>query len=135
MPKLDDLPLEIVLEILSYNTISHNRNPTPIHPLNALASANKHLYTFVEEYTRGVLKQHANFTPPKFSKTFSCRKKWLAEYCQFCKRKSTRRACFYISVTCCRICDKQFYPKIVRCILTSTYLHLQGYIFTRYAEP
>ncbi|KAF2833048.1 hypothetical protein CC86DRAFT_365034 [Ophiobolus disseminans] len=112
MSKLDALPLEILLEILEYNTIAHNRCPTSEHPLNAVASANRHLHAVVEEYARGLLKQHANFTPPKNSKTFSCRKKWLAEMCQFCRRKSQRRAILYNAVTCCRLCDKQKYPKM-----------------------
>jgi hypothetical protein len=113
MPKLEELPLEIILEILGYNSIAQNRCPTPIHPLNAIASTNKHLCAVVEEYTRGLLKQHANFTPPKSSKTFSCRKKWLAETCQFCKRKSQRRSILYAALTCCRLCDKQYFPKMV----------------------
>jgi hypothetical protein len=113
MARLDNLPIEILLEILSYNTVAHNRCPAPIHPLNAIASTNKHLYAIVEEYTRGQLKQHANFTPPKYSKTFSCRRKWLAETCQFCKRKSQRRAILHPGLTCCRLCDKQYYPKMV----------------------
>lgn len=120
MSKLDTLPLEILLEILDYNTIAHNRCPTSQHPLNAVATANKHLHAVVEEYARGLLKQHANFTPPRNSKTFSCRKKWLAEMCQFCRRKSQRRAIFYNALTCCRLCDKQKYPKMVR----PTTLHL-----------
>jgi hypothetical protein len=114
MTRIVDLPLEILLEILSYNTIAQNRLPTPLHPLNAVASTNKHLYSVVEEYSRGLLKRYTNFTPPKSSKTFSCRKKWLAEICQFCKRKSQRRAILYAGLTVCRLCDKQYFPKMVR---------------------
>jgi len=114
MSKLDSLPLEILLEILDYNLVAHNRCPTPLHPLNAVASTNKHLHAVVEEYTRGLLKQHVHFTPPKNSKTFSCRKKWLAELCQFCKRKSHRRSILYNALTCCRLCDKQKFQKMVR---------------------
>lgn len=112
MTRIVDLPLEILLEILTYNAIAQNRLPVPLHPLNALALTNKHLHTVVEEYCRNRLKKYANFTPPK-SKTFSCRKKWLAETCQFCKRKSQRRAILYASLTCCRMCDKQYFPKMV----------------------
>lgn len=114
MSTLDSLPPEILLEILDYNAIVHNRCPTPIHPLNAIASTNKHLYAVVEEYARGNLKQHTGFTPPRISKTFCCRKKWLGEMCQFCKRKSTRRAIFYGALICCRLCDKQKFTKMVR---------------------
>lgn len=114
MTRLDNLPTEILLEILGYSLVAHNRCPTSTHPLNAVASANKQLYAVVEEYTRSLLKQHVHFTPPKSSKTFSCRKKWLAETCQFCSRKSQRRAILYASLTCCRLCDKQYFPKIVR---------------------
>jgi hypothetical protein len=123
MAKLDSLPLEILIEILDYNTLAQNRCPTPLHPLNAVASTNKQLYAVVEEYSRGMLKQHANYTPPKFSKIFSCRKKWLGETCQFCKRKSTRRAILYPGLTCCRLCDKQYFPKIV-CALV--YHHMRS---------
>lgn len=111
--KLDALPPEILFEILSYNTLAHNRRPSPLHPLNTVAGANRQLYAVVEEYTRGLLKQHVNFTPPKSSKSFGCRKKWLAEVCQFCKRKSQRRAILYASLTCCRLCDKQYFSKMV----------------------
>ena len=113
MSTLDTLPLEIVLEILDYNLVVHNRNPTPLHPLNAVASTNRYLHAAVEEYARGLLKQHARFTPPKNSRTFSCRKKWLADMCQFCRRKSHRRSILYHAVTCCRLCDKQKYLKMV----------------------
>jgi hypothetical protein len=108
MTKIVDLPLEILLEICAHS----NRLPTPLHPLNALALTNKHFYTVVEEYCRNQLKKHANFTPPR-SKTFRCRKKWLSETCQFCFRKSQRRAMLYPSLTCCRDCDKQYFPKMV----------------------
>jgi hypothetical protein len=114
MSTLDDLPPEILFEVLHYTTITYNRCPTPPHPLNAVASTSKHLHAIVEEHTRGLLKQHAHFTPPRNSKTFSCRKKWLAETCQFCRRKSQRRAILYRGITCCRLCDKQKYPKMVR---------------------
>ncbi|KAH7095995.1 hypothetical protein FB567DRAFT_513944 [Paraphoma chrysanthemicola] len=112
MCKLDDLPPEILFEVLQYLTITYNRCPTSPHPLNALASTSKHLNAVVEEHTRGLLKKHVRFTPPKHSKTFSCRKKWLAETCQFCRRNSQRRAIFYPGITCCRLCDKQRYPKM-----------------------
>jgi hypothetical protein len=113
MPTLEDLPLEIVLEILAHTKESHNEHPTPKHPLNEIASTNKHFYAIVEEYMRGLLKLQANFTPPKSSKTFSCRKKWLKEYCQFCARKCQRRATFYQSLRCCVKCDRTQFPKLV----------------------
>ncbi|KAF1911922.1 hypothetical protein BDU57DRAFT_460475 [Ampelomyces quisqualis] len=112
MLSLEDLPLEIVLDILAYTKQSHNENPTQKHPLNECASTNKHFYAIVEEYTRGLLKLHANFTPPKSSKIFSCRKKWLKEYCQFCARKCQRRATFYQSLRCCTKCDKKYFSKL-----------------------
>ncbi|KAH3958933.1 hypothetical protein HBI81_150480 [Parastagonospora nodorum] len=111
MPRLVDLPLEILLEILSYNALTQSRLPTAPHPLNALALTNKHLHTVVEEYCRNRLKKYANFTPPR-SRAFSCRRRWLGETCQFCKRKSMRRAILYGSLTCCRMCDKQYFPKM-----------------------
>ncbi|KAF2032553.1 hypothetical protein EK21DRAFT_35642, partial [Setomelanomma holmii] len=112
MPKLDELPPEILFEVLHYITITYNRCPAPPHPLNAIASTSKQLHAITEEHSRGLLKQYTHFTPPKNSKTFSCRKKWLAETCQFCRRKSQRRAILYPGITCCRLCDKQKYPKM-----------------------
>ncbi|KAL5118258.1 hypothetical protein ACEQ8H_003768 [Pleosporales sp. CAS-2024a] len=111
MTSLVDLPPEILLEILSYNAAAHDRHPLPTHPLNALALTNKHLNRVVEEYCRNRLKKYTKFTPPK-GRAFSCRKKWLGETCQFCKRKSARRAVFADSLTCCRMCDKQYFPKM-----------------------
>lgn len=135
MPRLIDLPLEILLEILFYNALAQNRLPAAVHPLNALALTNKHLCTVVEEYCRNRLKKYANFTPPR-SRAFSCRRKWLAETCQFCKRKSTRRAILYGGLTCCRMCDKQYFPKMVRTCTLSPPLSLSlqkdsGEVFRR----
>ncbi|KAH8727589.1 hypothetical protein GQ44DRAFT_748327 [Phaeosphaeriaceae sp. PMI808] len=121
MPKIDNLPPEIILEIISFSLAAHNRCPSSLHPLNAIATTNKYLNAIVEEYTRGLLKQQLNFTPPKSSKTFSCRRKWLAETCQFCKRKSQRRSIMYADVTCCRLCDKQYFPKITMTQATKEY--------------
>jgi hypothetical protein len=120
MCKLDALPPEILLEILSYTGLAQHRCPLPIHPLNALAGSNKHLNAIVEEYTRNLLKRHANFVPPRTSRTFSCRRKWLAETCQFCRRKSQRRAILYPTLTCCRLCDKQYFPKMVGALHSQT---------------
>jgi hypothetical protein len=127
MPKLEDLPLEIILEILSYNSIAHSRRPTAIHPLNAIAGTNKHLYAVVEEYTRGLLKRYGNYTPPKPNKNFSYRKKWLGATCQFCKRASQRRAILYSTLTCCRLCDKQYFPKMVNTLTTHPSLTSQNH--------
>jgi hypothetical protein len=109
MPTLEDLPLELILEILSFTTAAHNLCPTRTHPLNALASTNKHFHAVVEEYARSLFKQHA----PNVSTTRRCRKKWLSSICQFCKHKSSRQACFYANLTCCRKCDKVAFEKMV----------------------
>ncbi|CAO2650576.1 Nn.00g018680.m01.CDS01 [Neocucurbitaria sp. VM-36] len=109
--QLDTLPPEILFNILSFT--EPTCNPTLIsYPLNALAETNKYLNTIVEEYARGLLKQHANITPPKSSRIFTCRRKWLGEICQFCNKPSKRRAILYPTLTCCRACDKEHFPKM-----------------------
>jgi hypothetical protein len=126
MCKLDALPPEILLEILDYAATSHNRCPTSQHPLNALAATDRHLNAVVEEHARGLLKRHVNYTAPKNSKTFCCRKKWLGETCQFCKRASKRRAILYAALTSCRLCDKQKFEKMVSSALWTCCVCLQG---------
>ncbi|KAJ4367511.1 hypothetical protein N0V83_007094 [Neocucurbitaria cava] len=110
-PQLDSLPPEILFNILSFT--EPTCNPALVsYPLNALAETSKHLNTIVEEYARSLLKQHANITPPKNSRVFTCRRKWLGEICQFCKKPSKRRAILYGTLTCCRTCDKAQFPKM-----------------------
>lgn len=113
MPTILCLPAELLFHILSFVTNFQNRHPTSPHPLNSLASTCRHLHAVIESYTRSLLKQYANFTLLRGVKGFCYRRKWLAETCQFCKRKSERRAIFYRNLTCCRLCDKQYFPKMV----------------------
>ncbi|KAJ4380558.1 hypothetical protein N0V86_003917 [Didymella sp. IMI 355093] len=75
----DTLPLEILFRILDFISNPHDSTSSSFHPLNSLAAASKHFDSAVEEYTRALLKQHANFAPKKKSKTYTSRKKWLAE--------------------------------------------------------
>lgn len=113
MSRLDTLPPELLFTILSYT--EPVLNPAlQTHALNALAATNKQLNAIVEEYARNLLKRHANITPPKNSRTFTCRRKLLGELCQYCWKKSMRRACFYPSITCCRSCDRSMFEKVVR---------------------
>ncbi|KAF1946149.1 hypothetical protein EJ02DRAFT_450923 [Clathrospora elynae] len=109
--QLDTLPPEILFNILSFTEPTCNPTLTS-YSLNAIAETNKQLNAIVEEYARSLLKQHANITPPKHSKTFTCRKRWLADICQFCKKTSKRTACFYPTLTCCDKCDRKQYPKM-----------------------
>jgi hypothetical protein len=110
--RLDTLPPEILFNILSF--LEPTLNPTlESYPLNALAETNKQLNATVEEYARSLLKQHANIVPPKNARTFTCRKKWLHDICQFCKKNSQRKACFYPRLTCCKDCDRKQFPKMV----------------------
>ena len=113
MSELETLPLEILFHILSFTASASNPPKLRPHPINSLAAASKHLYSVVEEYTRGLLKQHVGFTPPKSSKKFTCRRKWLAEICQSCKKSSKRRAILYPTLTMCKACDREHFPKIV----------------------
>ncbi|KAF2131487.1 hypothetical protein P153DRAFT_365069 [Dothidotthia symphoricarpi CBS 119687] len=113
MTNLTTLPPEILFTILSFASPSGvTTAKAPVHPFNTIAATNKYLYTIVEEYTRGLLKQHTGFTPPKSSKTFTCRKKWVEGTCQVCKKSSKRRATLNRVFTCCRTCDRKCFPKL-----------------------
>ena len=116
MATLMSLPIEILFNILSYSS-AFDPTPAPSHPLYNLAATSRHLRSVVEEYARVLLKQHAGFTPPKSSKIFACRNKWikwLSIHCQFCKKKSVRKAILYPTLACCQACDKANFPKLVR---------------------
>ncbi|KAF1364723.1 hypothetical protein EJ07DRAFT_59028, partial [Lizonia empirigonia] len=112
MPTLDTLPLEILFQIFNFISGAHNPSSLPFHPLNSLAAASKHLDSAVEEYARALLKQHANYAPQKRSKTYTSRRKWLAETCQICYKKSKRRSTLWKNLTCCLVCDKFQFPKV-----------------------
>ncbi|KAH7388794.1 hypothetical protein BKA66DRAFT_489929 [Pyrenochaeta sp. MPI-SDFR-AT-0127] len=128
-PQLDTLPPEILFSILTYTEPTCDPQLVS-YPLNALAETNKQLNSVVEEYARGLLKKHANFTPPKSSKIFTCRKKWLTEICQFCKKDSKRRATLYPTLTCCRPCDKEHFPKMTMTIAIQDYYLSKLDLFT-----
>lgn len=110
---LDTLPLELLFRVLDF--ISNPREPSSCqqHPLNSLAATSKHLDSAVEEYTRALLKQYANFAPQKKSKAYTSRRKWLAETCQLCYKKSKRHSTLWANLTCCLACDKKHFPKVV----------------------
>jgi hypothetical protein len=120
MTSLDTLPTEIIFNILSFAS-PFNPKLALNHPLYNLAATNRPLRSHVEEYTRILLKQHANVTVLKKLKTSPCRKKWLKwldNICQICQRKSVRKAILDPTMTCCAACDKANFPKIV-----SAYTH------------
>ena len=115
MATLDALPPEILFNILSF---ASPFDPTlaPRHPLYTVAATNRHLRSVAEEYTRGLLKKHADITPPKASRIFTCRKtwiKWLDKTCQLCKKRSVRKAILDATMTCCSACDNKTFPKMV----------------------
>lgn len=114
MSTFDTLPLEILFRVLDFITKPHDSSLCSFHPLNSLAAASKHFDSAVEEYTRALLKQHAGFAPKKKSKTYTSRKKWLAETCQLCYKASKRRSTLWSNLTCCLACDKKHFPKVVR---------------------
>jgi hypothetical protein len=114
MSTFDTLPLEILFRILDFISNPHDSSSSSFHPLNSLAAACKHFDSAVEEYTRSLLKQRAGFVPKKKSKTYTSRKKWLAETCQLCYKTSKRRSTLWSSLTCCLACDKKHFPKVVR---------------------
>ncbi|KAF2869889.1 hypothetical protein BDV95DRAFT_523886 [Massariosphaeria phaeospora] len=115
MATLDSLPPEIQFNILSYAG-AFDPTLTPKHPLYALADTNRHLRSIVEEYTRGLLKQHANVTlSEKRKQSTTCRRKWfrwLADTCQVCKKRSARKAILEPTMTCCAACDRKHFPKM-----------------------
>ncbi|PVI08586.1 hypothetical protein DM02DRAFT_6874 [Periconia macrospinosa] len=117
-PTLDTLPPEILFTILSY-TSPFSTLPLPNHPLYTVAATSKYLCNVAEEYSRGLLKRHANLSPPKTFKSgaFTCRRRWvrwLKETCQLCGRKSTRKAILEPGLTCCNKCDRDNYPKMTQ---------------------
>ncbi|KAL1791884.1 hypothetical protein ACET3X_009635 [Alternaria dauci] len=111
MSRFDTLPPEILFNILSYTEPICNLT-LPSYPLNALAATNKQLNAVVEEYARNLLKRHADIVPPRKARIFTCRRKWLAEICYFCKKASKRKACLYKTLACCFKCDKVEFPKM-----------------------
>lgn len=119
MTCLDTLPPEILFQILSYTEPICSLN-LKSYPLNALAETNKQLNAIVEEYARNLLKRYVDIVPPRNSKVFTCRRKWLGELCHFCKKNSKRRACFYRTLTCCHTCDRREFAKMVRHTFTFT---------------
>lgn len=113
MSALNALPLEILFRIFDFISSPYDPSSSPYHPLNSLAATSKYFDSAGEEYTRALLKQNANFAPQKKSKTYSSRKKWLAETCQLCFKKSKRRSTLWGNLTCCLACDKSHFAKVV----------------------
>jgi hypothetical protein len=99
--------------ILDFVSNPLDSSSSSFQPLNSLAAASKHFDSAVEEYTRALLKQHAGFAPKKKSRTYTSRKKWLAETCQLCYKTSKRRSTLWSILTCCLACDKKHFPKVV----------------------
>jgi hypothetical protein len=109
---LETLPLELLFRVLDF--IGNPKDPTSFehHPINSLAATSKHFDSAVEEYTRALLKRHANFAPRKKTKTYTSRRKWLGETCQLCYKRSKRCSTLWKNLTCCLACDKKHFPKI-----------------------
>ncbi|OSS49718.1 hypothetical protein B5807_06166 [Epicoccum nigrum] len=109
---LETLPLELLFRVLDFISNPYNATSFEHHPINSLAATSKHFDSGVEEYTRALLKQHANFAPRKKSKTYTSRRKWLGETCQLCYKKSKRHSTFWKNLTCCLACDRKHFPKV-----------------------
>ncbi|KAJ4986917.1 hypothetical protein SVAN01_07595 [Stagonosporopsis vannaccii] len=112
MSTLASLPLEILFRVFDFISSPYAPSSSPYHPLNSLAATSKYFDSASEEYARALLKQHANFAPKKRSKAYTSRKKWLAETCQLCFRKSKRRSTLWGNLTCCLACDKGHFAKV-----------------------
>ena len=110
---LETLPLELLFRVLDFISKPKGAISFGHHPINSLAATSKHFDSAVEEYTRALLKRHANFAPRKRSKTYTSRRKWLGETCQLCYKRSQRRSTFWKKLTCCLACDKKHFPKVV----------------------
>ena len=120
---LETLPLELLFRVLDFISKPEGAISSKQHPINSLAATSKHFDSAVEEYTRALLKRHANFAPRKRSKTYTSRRKWLGETCQLCYKRSQRRSTFWKTLTCCLACDKKHFPKVV-CSRGLNYRHL-----------
>ncbi|KAF3047890.1 hypothetical protein E8E11_009229 [Didymella keratinophila] len=130
MSTFDTLPLEVLFRILDFISNPHDSSSSSFHPLNSLAAASKHFDSAVEEYTRALLKQHTGFAPKKKSKTYTSRKRWLAETCQLCYKTSKRRSTLWSNLTCCLACDKKHFPKVTMTYATKQYNLSKLDIFT-----
>ncbi|KAF2447906.1 hypothetical protein P171DRAFT_383141 [Karstenula rhodostoma CBS 690.94] len=117
MAQLDNLPLELLFNVLSYCD-AFNARSLPKHPLFAVAATCHRLRDNVEEYTRGLLKKHAKKSPPKSAKraaAFVCRKEWMKyalTRCPFCFKKTVSKAILDAKMPCCRSCDRTEFPKM-----------------------
>ena len=116
--RLDTLPPEILFIILSYAEPSYSPDLVSF-PLCTIAATNRYLNRIAEEYARSLLKQHTALKAPQTLGT-TCRRRWLTQICQFCKKISKRRAILYPTLTCCARCDRAHIPKMVRLAYTSS---------------
>ncbi|KAF2856234.1 hypothetical protein T440DRAFT_463579 [Plenodomus tracheiphilus IPT5] len=110
MTHLLSLPPEILYTILTSLEPAHSLTQ-PLTLLDVAATC-KHLYAIVEEHANNALKKHQLPLPKRLAKHSTLRRKWLRDICQFCKRPSTRHACFYDEVVCCKGCDRTLFPKM-----------------------
>ncbi|CBX92681.1 hypothetical protein IAQ61_005948 [Plenodomus lingam] len=119
MSGLESIPPEILYKILALLEPVH----TLTEPLTllALSATSKHFNAVVEEHANNALKKHGLPLPKRAGKLTTLRRKWLGDICQFCKRASKRRACFYSDVVCCKDCDRTVFPKITMTAAMSTY--------------
>jgi hypothetical protein len=135
MAALDQLPPEVLSNILSFTSPFDWVSSSPGRPLDTLAATNRYLHDVVEAYARLLLKKHAgldakswrveNYRQSAFltdeldvkrSRVLSYRRKWfkwLSTHCQTCQKKSVRRAILDSRTVMCAACDKKI-PKMVR---------------------
>ncbi|XPS75185.1 hypothetical protein M3J09_007292 [Ascochyta lentis] len=130
MPTLITLPLEVLFWVLEFIVEPHSQGSSLLHPLNSLAATCKHLDSAVEEFTRAMLKRHANYAPQRKSKNYTSRRRWLAETCQLCYKKSIRRSTLWPTLTCCLACDKKHFPKVTMTNASKQYILSKLDIFT-----
>lgn len=110
--RLDALPAEILFNILSFS--EPTCDPKLVSsPLCTMAATNRYLNAIVEDYCRSLLVQHTDSKGRKAMKN-TWRRKWLAQTCQYCKKKTARKATLYKALTCCQSCDWKEFPKKVR---------------------
>lgn len=107
-PTLESLPLDVSYNILSY-LYAETRNSS--HPYLALSAVCKNLNGLVETYSSHILTTRlVNKSVPVPSAKPTARQRLLRHvwcHCEFCGKKTTRRATMANFLACCKACDKQ----------------------------
>ncbi|KAH9865664.1 hypothetical protein J1614_009250 [Plenodomus biglobosus] len=119
MSHLESLPPEILYNIITF--LEPVYTPTQPFTLLALSATSKQFNALVEEHANNALKRHGLRLPKRLGKLTTLRRKWIGDICQFCRKASKRRACFYSNLVCCKHCDRVVFPKITMTAAIATH--------------